>query len=79
MNIQYVAEDGVVFDDREACEKYENSIKKEERFTVINYKNFFDRFVVKEDKQGNLYIEQWDCGDCVFDGTLRKFLGDKFK
>lgn len=54
-----------------------DSIKREE-FTVINPKNFYESFVVKKDQKGVLYIEQWDCGDCVFDGTLRKFLRDKF-
>lgn len=78
MNIQYVAEDGVVFDDREACERYEDSIKKEERLMVMNSKDFYERFVVKEDKLGNLYIEQWGQEGCVFDGTLRRFLRNMF-
>lgn len=55
-----------------------DSIKKEERFTVINPKDFHEHFVVKEDKYGNLYLELWNREGCVYNETLRQFLKDIF-
>lgn len=83
MTITYTAIDGKNFNNKEACEKYEASLKRREIFKVVNSCNSYECFIVKKDERETLYIEHWDGnhreGGCTFNGTLKEFLRKQFR